>query len=39
MTFGRYIDVSLVASFALLLHSGTNDATRAINKLHTRQKS
>ena len=41
MTFVGHIVlfVSLVASFAPLLRSGANDATRATNKLYALQKS
>ena len=41
MTFGGHnsLIVSLVASFATSLRFGTNDATRATNKLYALQKS
>ena len=40
MTFvGNIVYVSSLASFALSLVSGGNDATRATNKLYAHQKS
>jgi len=39
MSHAYCLFVSLIASFALLLRSGANDATLATNKEHARQKS